>query len=294
MPWLDLSYNVAFRVRVSRRCIGILLLTLIAREALAARDAGVDTSHYQGTNNWSSIKNNNTPNRDFAWTKADEGTTNSFNDSTFITNMNNGTAAGVLMGAYHFAHPESNTATAEAVHFLSVVQPNGPNGTSNYLGSSYLRPVVDIETGNGASVGSANLSDWTNAFINYVINNGGGARVEPLIYCNTNYAQSYFNSTIVTRKLWIANYNYTESQALGTSSPPTGVWAAWSFWQYSSSINLNGVGSNPVDTDVANGDINFVRTFKIQPVPEPAALPMLLLIGVGGLTSRWVFRVKLR
>ena len=276
MTWI---HSHTARARSFHLRIAGLLLALSATDSLSARDAGVDTSHYQGTNNWSSIKNNS-PSRDFAWTKADEGTTNSFNDSTFTTNMNNGTAAGVLMGAYHFAHPESNAATAEAAHFLSVVEPNGPNGTPNYVGTGYLRPVVDIETGNGAAVGSANLSDWTNTFINYVINNGGGSRVEPLIYCNTNYAQSYFNSTIATRKLWIANYNYSESQALGTSNPPTGVWSTWSFWQYSSSESVSGVGVNPVDTDAANGDINFVKTFQIQAVPEPQIVSSLILLGL--------------
>ena len=241
--------------------------------AQAARVAGIDVSHYQGTNNWSTIRS---AGKSFAWAKADEGVSSGLVDATFTANMINGRSAGMLMGAYHFAHPENNTATAEAAHFLSVVQPNGLAGSPNYLGAGYLRPVVDIETGAGAAVGSANLSAWVNAFITYVITNGGGTAVEPLIYCNTNYAQNFLNSSVASRNVWIANYNFTEAQALGTSNPPIGVFSTWSFWQYSSSLSVSGVGSNPVDTDVANGDITFVRTFL---VPEPP------LVGAGAVAA---------
>lgn len=221
----------------------------------AARDAGIDVSSYQGTNNWTSI---HAAGKDFAWAKATEGQT--VNDGDFVANMTNGTAAGVMMGAYHFAHPELHSPSVEAQHFLSIAGP--------YIGAGYLRPVLDMEEGGGVSiVGAANLSDWTNDFINDVIASEGAA-AEPIIYCNTNYAQSYFNSTVASRDLWIANYNYTQSQALGTSNPPIGVFNTWAFWQYSSSLSVNGIGSNPVDTDAANGDINFVRSFLVSSNPE--------------------------
>ncbi len=241
----------AFRFLVC--CAGVL--TAGPRIASAARDAGIDVSSYQGSNDWTSI---HAAGKDFAWAKATEGQT--VNDSTFVANMNNGAAVpGMYMGAYHFAHPELHDPATEANHFLSIA--------GNYLAPGYLRPMLDIEVSGGTTpVGAANLSDWTNDFINDIIA-AKGASAEPVIYCNTNYAQSYFNSTVASRDLDIANYNYTQSQALGTSNPPIGVFNTWAFWQYSSSFSVSGIGSNPVDTDVANGDINFVKSFLIGPPP---------------------------
>src|SRR5215813_13468396 len=74
-------------------------------EKAHARPLGIDVSSYQGSGvNWTSVKNSG---RSFAWAKATEGMT--VNDSTFAGNQNNGKAAGMVMGAYHFAHPESNS-----------------------------------------------------------------------------------------------------------------------------------------------------------------------------------------
>ncbi len=248
-----------------RRIFALLLvvlsanfLVLPASSTLAARDAGIDVSSYQGSNNWTSI---HAAGKDFAWAKATEGQT--VNDSTFVANMNNGTAAGVYMGAYHFAHPELHDPATEANHFLSIA--------GAYLGAGYLRPMLDMEEAGGTTpVGAANLSDWTNDFISDIIA-AKGAGAEPVIYCNTNYAQNYFNSTVASRDLDVANYNYTQAQALGTSSPPIGVFSTWAFWQYDSSLSVNGIGSNPVDTDVANGDINFVKSFLIGGTPPPTS-----------------------
>src|SRR3954462_6073849 len=65
---------------------------LETRSAPAAPHVGIDTSHYQGTINWTSVAG---AGKDFAWTKADEGATNTFNDSPFVANMTNGHNAGL-------------------------------------------------------------------------------------------------------------------------------------------------------------------------------------------------------
>jgi GH25 family lysozyme M1 (1,4-beta-N-acetylmuramidase) len=277
-----------------RRTFALLLLLvcadfLVISGALAARDVGIDASHFQGTitaANWTSI---HSAGKDFAWAKADEGATNTFNDAQFIANMTNGNNAGVLMGAYHFARPETNSdATLEAAHFLSVVQPNGPSGSPNYLAAGFMRPVVDMETdGVATTAGRAYLSGWANSFINYVVAHGGGSGVAPLIYCNSNYASNYFDSSVSSRDLWIANYLSGTNPPAPTGNPPagTGVWSNWAFWQYSSSGAVSGISGN-VDLDVANGDNNFVRTFLNHPVPEPNLIPTLAVIGMAHLAAK--------
>src|SRR5437899_10061338 len=73
-----------------------------ARPGLAQRPIGVDVSSYQGGSvNWASAKAGGVS---FAWAKATEGLT--VNDADFTINAANAKAAGVLIGAYHFSHPE--------------------------------------------------------------------------------------------------------------------------------------------------------------------------------------------
>src|SRR5579884_1683211 len=79
---------------------------------LAQRPIGIDVSSYQGQPNWTSVHNAGIA---FAWAKATEGTT--IVDGDFAYNEVNGKNAGVLMGAYHFAHPNLNTPAAEASYF---------------------------------------------------------------------------------------------------------------------------------------------------------------------------------
>jgi len=61
---------------------------------------GLDVYSGNGTINWTSVKNGG---YDFAFVKATEGV-NAF-DSAFTTNMSGAHAAGLFVGAYHFAKP---------------------------------------------------------------------------------------------------------------------------------------------------------------------------------------------
>src|SRR3954469_19844187 len=128
--------------------------------ASAARVLGIDVSTYQGSVNWGSVAGDG---RVFSYTRASYGS-GSYVDPTFAANMQNGTAAGVLMGAYHFAYPQDDSPTAEAAHFLSAA--------GGYIGPGYLRPVLDVEQAGGTTpVGASSLSAWVNAFISYVVAN---------------------------------------------------------------------------------------------------------------------------
>ena len=91
---------------------------------------GIDVSHYQGTINWTSVKN---AGYQFAFMKATQGTT--YVDPTFATNRTNATAAGIPIGFYDFCEV-STTATdaiAEANHFLASIKPL-------YQSRQYFRP----------------------------------------------------------------------------------------------------------------------------------------------------------
>ncbi|EEF59098.1 GH25 family lysozyme, partial [Pedosphaera parvula] len=67
---------------------------LMTSTLMAQRPHGIDVSSYQGTPNWTSVKNCGWT---FAWAKATEGV--SITDGSYRYNINNGKAAGVYMGA---------------------------------------------------------------------------------------------------------------------------------------------------------------------------------------------------
>jgi GH25 family lysozyme M1 (1,4-beta-N-acetylmuramidase) len=211
---------------------------------LFARTLGIDVSHYQGTINWASVAADG---KKFAFQKATEGI--SYVDPTVGTNTSGAKANGILVGVYHFAHPDTDTAASEAAHFLS--------GAANYIKAGFLQPVLDLE--DGASIGKAALSQWTNDWCNAVKNAIG---VQPIIYCNTNYATNYLNSTVAQWPLWIANWSTAYGDPTTTGKPPTGVWSNFTFWQYTSSGSVSGI-SGRVDLDVFNGDVTQLNKFVI-------------------------------
>ncbi len=203
---------------------------------------GIDVSHWQGNINWSSVHSSNIV---FAFVKATQGT--SYVDSNFEENMKNGHAAGIYMSAYHFADPQDYNAKDSAKHFVDVIKP--------YLKDGYMRPVLDLEE--GSSLGKQTLSDWVNKFMVEVYNLTG---IKPIIYTNTNYAENYLDSSVEQWNLWIANYD--------VSSPNTGIWDSWAFWQYTDKGQVPGVSGN-VDLDYYNGNLDsFLDNFVIHPTSK--------------------------
>ncbi|MCK4731814.1 MAG: PKD domain-containing protein, partial [Methanophagales archaeon] len=213
---------------------------------------GIDVSHYQGDIDWSQVYN---AGYRFAFAKATEGDHRppQIIDDHFETNMNEGHDAGMLMGAYHFAHPEVNDATDEAQFFVNVAD--------DYLTEGYLRPVLDLES--GASLGKTALSTWVHEWMNTVKSETG---IEPIIYVNSNYANNYLDSSVSSYELWIAHWTYDPD-----ASPNTGIWNDWDFWQYSDAGSVPGVNGD-VDMDLFNGDMSRLNTFVIaQPSQPPTA-----------------------
>ena len=206
---------------------------------------GVDVSHYQsdapyGSINWGMV---HTAGKKFAWSKSTEGTT--YTDPAFITNMVNGHGNGVVMGAYHFARPETNSAVSEANYFLSVASP--------YIGAGYLPPVLDLEdppSGGAlsASFTSSALTTWVQTWMTTVQNATG---VAPILYTDGTYA-NYLNSSLNTYKLWIAD---PDGSTTATPGPTyLGVWTTWAFKQYSWTSSVSGILNPNVDLNVFHGD----------------------------------------
>jgi GH25 family lysozyme M1 (1,4-beta-N-acetylmuramidase) len=217
--------------------------TLVWRQAnggAATTILGCDVSHYDGTINWTQVKTD-AQKIQFAWAKASEGTT--ITDATFAANMVNGNAAGVVVGGYHFGHPETNTAAAEASFFLGIA--------GNYIKSCYLPPILDLEDPAGgpsltATLSSATLTAWVQAWMTAVKNQTG---IAPVLYTNGSIA-TYLSSSVKNYGLWIA-----DPDGSSTAQPTNiGGWPTWMFKQYSWTGTVAGISSQ-LDMNVFNGNM---------------------------------------
>ncbi len=221
--------------------------------AQAQRPMGTDVSHWQGTGiNWVNVRNAGVT---FAWCKATEATT--YTDNTFTLNQVNAKAAGILVGAYHFARPSrnpnitgANSANSEAAYFWGVV--------SNYVktGGTYLVPMLDWEdTDCTNQLSAATMSAWVNQWCTTVSNYArlnGASGVKPIIYTGVWYSRpsstySGLTTAVTSWPGWIAAYPTTtfDPQTGGPSS--SYPWSTWTVWQYA---DTNWSGG---DSDVFNG-----------------------------------------
>jgi GH25 family lysozyme M1 (1,4-beta-N-acetylmuramidase) len=243
-----------------------LALAFGPERAWAQRPLGIDVSHYQGFINWTSAKTSGVA---FAWSKATENT--NFTDPFFTLNQANATAAGVLIGAYHFARPEDNIGLAgadlEAAYFW--------NTASNYIkgGGRYLMPVLDIESDLSSAsppYTKTTLSQWVNRWCQDIVNfaASNGVTVKPVIYTYTSYATTWLDSTVTNQPLWMAYYPANPNPQTGAPSS-TSPWATWNVWQFDNTNTiLSGVTGN-CDVDVFNGTAAGVGALVIGGLDSP-------------------------
>ncbi len=222
----------------------LLGASLVPTRAIAQRPLGIDVSSFQGSSiNWVSVKSAGIT---FAWAKATQGTY--YVDADFPINEANAKAAGVLIGAYHFADynadPGTNGAIAEANYFWAQAK--------NYVagGGSYLMPMLDVEFSFTNNTG-ASVALWVNQWCTTVSNlaAASGVTVTPVIYTDGSIGGS-LSSTVTQWPLWMASPNGANTQ---TGDPnTTSPWGAWTIWQYGQAT-ISGITTGVVDEDVFDG-----------------------------------------
>jgi lysozyme len=225
--------------------------TLAASSAMANNLFGIDVSSYQGSINWSSVKANGA---NYAFAKATEG--NYFQDGYFKSNMTNGKAAGLHMGAYDFCRPDQISYTTEANYFWSFA------GGYIKADAHSLFPMLDFETYNG-HVGTSNYTQWMNGWSS-VVKSKTSTFLHPVIYTSAGAGAcdliEYDKAGGITLSAWIANYN---GENLYTGNPWScctccNAWVTgcgggnWTYWQVSSTGSIGGI-SGSVDFDAYAG-----------------------------------------
>jgi lysozyme len=228
--------------------------------AHAQREFGVDVSHFQGESGISQSSWNTmfSDGKRFAFIKSTEGLTGP-DDAAMPNNVTRATIAGLKVGVYHYAHPENRPTPAgaiqEADHLLAY--------SGNFIGPGYLRPVLDIEF-SAATLSTTALTDWVIAFSDEIILHRG-SNAAPIIYCSQSFAVSELDGRLAGYPLWI--------RAIGgdpaTGSPSTGVFANWSFWQYSDSGSSGGI--SPLDLNVCHTEFKTLDSFLIPTNPAPVS-----------------------
>lgn len=193
---------------------------------------GIDISHWQKDIDLSKVT------CDFVIAKATEGI--NYTDPCFEGFMRQAESLGKSIGFYHFAHPEKNTAKAEALYFYSHVE--------KYIGKGI--PVLDWE-----SSGKANVT-WAKQWLDQIYALTG---VRPLIYMSEAVANAYNWSSVANANygVWIAKYrdnkkDYNYNMSSAGNKPSIKHWQVIAMWQWTSVGWLDGYKGN-LDLDVFYG-----------------------------------------
>jgi len=250
------QYNVCFS------SLAIMLVAVMQPGAASSQSLGVDVSSWNETVNWSQVSNPG--GKVFALIRASAGANTT--DSQFAVNAPNAHAAGLLVGAYHFAYPQALTAQAEAQKFLSVA--------SAYIGTGFLPPALDIEDSDSEDsypylMGQLALSQWIGDWCTAVKQATG---VTPMIYTTRWYANNYFDANLNQYQFWVPTYSPTDTLPNSTPANLT-PWATWTFQQYETDPTTQGGGTGGTcsgltgyaDLDSFNGTLSALQDLVVTP-----------------------------
>jgi GH25 family lysozyme M1 (1,4-beta-N-acetylmuramidase) len=206
---------------------------------------GLDVSSYQTTTaaTWRSVYANGGR---FVYVKATEST--NYTSDTFSEQYSDSYNAGLIHGAYHFAHPNSTSGATQANFFV-----NNGGGWSN--DGRTLPPLLDIEYNpSGATcygMSQSAMVSWIADFSKTVQSRTGRL---PAIYTTTDWWTRCTGNTgkFAANPLFIARYPIRVSDGPGTL--PNG-WSQYTMWQWADA------GTFPGDQDVFNGTLTDLRTF---------------------------------
>ncbi|MCW5802122.1 MAG: hypothetical protein KIT31_07025 [Deltaproteobacteria bacterium] len=208
---------------------------------------GIDISKWQGTINWTSVKNAGVV---FAFVRVSDGVNTP--DAKFASNWSGAKNAGIIRGAYQFFRP-AQSVTAQADMMI------------NALGGSYtpgdLPPVIDVEADGGLA--PATVASRVRQWVDRV---QGALGVTPIVYTGKYFWRDEVGSpaSFAPNPLWIAQYT-----SLCPDLPAP--WSKWTFWQYSDKGTVAGI-SGPVDVNKFNGtkaDLLAFANGSMMP-PPPA------------------------
>jgi lysozyme len=177
------------------------------------------------------------------YAKASEST--GFTDSTYHERISAGRAAGLKVGAYHFAGQASPV--AEADHFLSVIGVPKPGD---------LRPCLDLESGESAA--------WAAAFVEHLHSKLG---YWPALYGNTSTIPGLraANASVRACPWWRAEFSVNDGKRHALQGGDMGAAAH----QYTSVATIAGISGHTDASIFLNEAAMLVPTAKkVWPAPD--------------------------
>jgi GH25 family lysozyme M1 (1,4-beta-N-acetylmuramidase) len=192
---------------------------------------GVDVNGAKGEIDWRRVR---AAGFEFALLKATEGRT--FDDARFAFNRRAAKAAGLTVGAYHFARPDNNSAEAEAEHFLGVARPK----------RGELLPALDWET-------NPPTAAWVSKFLRVVEDKIG---TPPILYTFPDFLRrtGHFNE-LRRCPLWYARFGANDGQ-VHPANPPQGFRLA--IHQFTSRGRADGIRGR--------ADLNLLKLDSLSPI----------------------------
>jgi lysozyme len=191
---------------------------------------GIDVSHWQGKIDWRKVAAAGVR---FVFVKASQDETST--DKTFAGNVRGAAGAGLPVGAYHFAWPETHDdPDDEAAGFLRAVEPVGDLLT--------LPAVLDLEA-NPGNLSPKALEQWALTWCEAVRTATGRM---PLLYSGAGKAGSFVNVRLDGGKalaaagvrLWTARYRGAGAVDPGAA---LGAWKRWAIWQWTGHGRVDGI-----------------------------------------------------
>jgi GH25 family lysozyme M1 (1,4-beta-N-acetylmuramidase) len=222
--------------------------------------AGVDVSSHDhaapySTIDWNALVASGVK---FAYVKATEG--KSYTNPYFAADNQAAKAAGLLVGAYTFARPDSRDPVGDANAFIDAAAWTNDSHT--------LVPFLDLEWPDDSSLTTCyglsvtDMVAWIQSFLNQVrVRTGRNA----MIYT----AASWWNECTGNSAAF-ASYPLDVASYTTTPTLPSG-WSTWTLWQYAAGDHSQ---QGNYDKDVFNGDYDSLRRLAgIDPPPPLTSAP---------------------
>ena len=195
----------------------------VARAGSAEYVPGIDISHWQGEPDWAAVRADGVR---FAFIKATEART--FIDDRYAANKSAADAAGMPVGAYHYARPDgtADDAVREADHFLNTAALRGRQ----------LLPAIDVEEDGG--LGTKALKRWVKAWLARVRERLG---VKAIIYTFPAFWRDEMGDSRWFADngylLWIAHWDAQQPDM------PAQNWGGrgWTLWQHDNCGSVAGI-----------------------------------------------------
>ncbi len=240
---------------------------------------GVDIYAFNKPVDWDAVRREGTK---FVFVKASE---NNFADPGFVENWQKAREAGMLRAAYHYFHPEFNTAAQQADMFIQTVGADKGElmpilDLENVYTRNAKKERVEVPLPQGNALASR-IKTWLD-----IVEQAFGRK--PMLYTRTEFLVSHGlvpgPAWAKDYPLWIAQYPYVlgannkwiemkdahQTPVQGPKMPnqPAG-YQAWKFWQYSAHGRLNGFPPNEdVDFNFFNGTLAQLYQLANLAVPD--------------------------